>query len=345
MKIFFLVLMLIIFCSCQTDKVQVNVAALSDENPETMYIGTKEVNKILFTGDFTLPVQSYSITSSSEDALCDPSDWVLKGSFDGVNWIVLDEQENQAFPSRFLEMTYSIRIPSNYKQYTLEVASVSRDTLKMGEINFSKTNHLSLWDGFCYPDVHFGMEDSLSAGAQLFRKLVQQPEDYIKYHAKKVAGILYYSAQDSMPEVKTINYILKKEIVGKSLYDISHEIRSILYHELAYAYQFKPKGASNEESQAYIQGLANAVRAEAGYFEMQALRKPGGHWLDGYETTGFFLQWLTTKHPDAVRMFHQTVRDLDIWSFDKAVKKLFGEESSIEALWNEYQYFLVQHTK
>ena len=64
------------------------------------------------------------------------------------------------------------------------------------------------------------------------------------------------------------------------------------------------------------------------------------YWMDGYRTTGFFIQWLTTKDPDAIRKFHETVRDIDEWSFDKAIKSIFGEESSIESMWDEYQAFL-----
>ena len=90
---------------------------------------------------------------------------------------------------------------------------------------------------------------------------------------------------------------------------------------------------------ACIEGLADAVRAQAGYFDMST-RKPGGNWMDGYRTTGFFIQWLTTKDPDAIRKFHETVRDLDEWSFDKAMKRMFGDDASIEGLWNEYQAFL-----
>lgn len=62
--------------------------------------------------------------------------------------------------------------------------------------------------------------------------------------------------------------------------------------------------------------------------------------MDGYRTTGFFFQWLTTKDPDAIRKLHLTVRDLEVWSFDKAIKSIFGEDSSIEGMWNEYQAFL-----
>ncbi len=64
--------------------------------------------------------------------------------------------------------------------------------------------------------------------------------------------------------------------------------------------------------------------------------------MDGYRTTGFFIQWLKTKDPDAIRKFHLTVRDLDVWSFDKAIKCIFGEESGIESMWNEYQAFLTK---
>ena len=82
--------------------------------------------------------------------------------------------------------------------------------------------------------------------------------------------------------------------------------------------------------------MADAVRAEARFFDGNALRKPGGHWLDGYKTTGFFIQWLTTKDPNAIRKLHETVRDLDVWSFDKAMRSVFGDDNGIDKLWYEY---------
>lgn len=125
---------------------------------------------------------------------------------------------------------------------------------------------------------------------------------------------------------------------------LDYETRGVLYHELVHAYQFEPKGigtySTNREFWASIEGLADAVRAHAGFFDIEARRKPGGHWLDGYQTTGFFIQWLTTKDPDAIRKLHLTVRDIEVWSFDKAMKSMFGPESSIESLWEEYQEYL-----
>ena len=127
------------------------------------------------------------------------------------------------------------------------------------------------------------------------------------------------------------------------MFKLDYETKGVLFHELVHAYQFEPKGigtySTNKEFWACIEGLADAVRAEAGYFDIST-RKPGGHWLDGYRTTGFFLQWLTGKDPDAIRKFHQSVRDLEVWSFDGAMKYIFGKNAGIESLWAEYQDFL-----
>ena len=62
--------------------------------------------------------------------------------------------------------------------------------------------------------------------------------------------------------------------------------------------------------------------------------------MDGYRTTGFFIQWLTTKDPDAIRKFHETVRDLDEWSFDKAMKRMFGDDASIEGCGMSIKLFI-----
>ena len=164
----------------------------------------------------------------------------------------------------------------------------------------------------------------------------------IEYTLKDYDGV---SAKGGNPPVISIVYSTQhiEKSANESLYKLDFETRGVLYHELVHAYQFEPKGigsySTNKTFWACIEGLADAVRAQAGYFDMST-RKPGGNWMDGYRTTGFFIQWLTTKDPDAIRKFHETVRDLDEWSFDKAMKRMFGEDASIEGLWNEYQAFL-----
>ena len=50
-----------------------------------------------------------------------------------------------------------------------------------------------------------------------------------------------------------------------------------------------------------IEGVADAVRYLNGGFTLED-RPKGGHYMDGYRTTGFFLAWLTqTKSPDFLR--------------------------------------------
>ena len=85
--------------------------------------------------------------------------------------------------------------------------------------------------------------------------------------------------------------------------------------------------------------MADAVRARNGYFPLSN-RRIGGHWLDGYQTTGFFLEWLTSKDDDFIRKFNRTALDVIPWSFDRAIKEVLGQEYSIDELWDEYQTFL-----
>lgn len=353
-------------CSCQA-KLPVNVPELSDGNPTTCFVGTGGVNKVVFDEQYTVPVQSYKIYCSGETPAHDPAAWTLKGSYDGKNWVVVDERKDQTFCSRYQEILCPIAKPSNYKQYMLEANTAAGDTLVLGDVLLYKTDLSAGWEDFNYPRVDFKVLDPETKGASVYTNLVQNPDEYIRYHARKVAEILFYTAKDTMNDVQEIKYTLKdydgvsakggnppvisivystqhiEKSANESLYKLDFETRGVLYHELVHAYQFEPKGigsySTNKTFWACIEGLADAVRAHAGYFDMST-RKPGGNWMDGYRTTGFFIQWLTTKDPDAIRKFHETVRDIDEWSFDKAIKRMFGEDSSIESMWNEYQAFL-----
>ena len=46
-------------------------------------------------------VNSYSITSGDDVPGRDPKHWRFEASIDGLNWIILDEQEDQSFTSRY----------------------------------------------------------------------------------------------------------------------------------------------------------------------------------------------------------------------------------------------------
>ena len=367
-NIFVIVVGSFLLSACR-ENVSVNVPELSDGDPTTYYTGTRKLNRIVFDTQYSIPIQSYKIYSSGESPVHDPASWVLKGSYDGKNWVVVDERKDQRFCSRYQEILCPITNPSNYKQYMLEAETAGSDTLVIGDVLFSEKNLVTDWEDFKYPAVDFEVLAPETKGAAIYADLVQDPDAYLKYHACKVAEILFYTAKDTMNDVQTIHYTLKdydgvsaksgnppaiyieystrhiEKSANESLYKLDFETRGVLYHELVHAYQFEPKGigsySTNKEFWACIEGMADAVRAESGFFDMST-RKPGGNWMDGYRTTGFFIQWLKTKDPDAIRKFHLTVRDLDVWSFDKAIKCIFGEESGIESMWNEYQAFLTK---
>lgn len=368
MKHFIIALTALSMLSCAQELPR-NVAELCDDDPSTAFpMPASAPCRVVFDG-FDTPMRSYRVYSSGDAPASDPAGWVLSGSHDGRKWVELDRREGCAFCSRFQEITGQIAEPSNYAAYKVEFFPHGEaDTVVVGDVRFYDRNAEAEWEGFVYPEVEFEVLDPQTEGAAIYATLVQDPGAYVRYHTRKVAEILFYSAADTMNAVGKIDYTLKdyagvsaksgnpaetaivystqhiERSARESLYKLDYETRGVLFHELVHAYQFEPKGigsySTNKEFWACIEGLADAVRAEAGLFDIAALRKPGGHWLDGYKTTGFFLQWLTTKDPDALRKFHITVRDMDVWSFDKAMRAMFGSENGIEEMWAEYQQYL-----
>lgn len=365
-KILLLLILVQLITGCSYEIM--NIPALYDQNLETTAIGKQGSNQLLIGSPLEKKPLSYHIYSSGDEPKYDPYKWILKGSNNGIDWTTLDERADQFFCARFQKRSYTIQNPQKFDQYLLIAETQNSDTLKIGDIELLSGNTVELWQNFAYPEIEFENEAENTLGSQQYYKLVQNPDNFIRYHAQKVAEILFYTDRDTMNDIQKIAYKLSdyKGISAKSgqppvvsivystqhieksaeesLFKLDFETRGVLFHELTHAYQFEPHGigsySTNKIFWACIEGLADAVRAEAGFFDIKKLRKPGGHWLDGYQTTGFFLQWLTTKDPDAIKKFHLTVRELPIWSFDLAMKQVFGPDSGIELLWNEYQDYL-----
>ena len=373
MKLLLSVFMLFSAVSLTYSKdIPVNIPELTDNNPETYYSGKKGKNQLVFEMEQSQTILSYSIYSSGESPEYDPVSWVLKGSVDGKKWKVIDERKEQKFCSRFQEVLCMVKSPGSYKKYMVEAAAGGDNPVKIADVVLSEKNMLAGWENFKYPDIDFESLTPDTEGSKMYDKLVQDPDEYIKYHARKVAEILYFSDQDQINHVSNIRYTLEdkngvsakggntpkinifyssqhvEKSAKESLYKLDNETRGVLYHELVHGYQYEPKNCgsygNNRTFWACIEGIADAVRAESGFFDMST-RKPGGDWLDGYRTTGFFIQWLTTKDPDAIRKFHATTRDLEVWTFDAAIKSIFGPESTIELVWEEYQQDLRRQSR
>ena len=226
------------------------------------------------------------------------------------------------------------------------------------------------WTGFNYPEVIFNNKTTETEGWAIYSALIPDPEAFIRQHALWVAQTLYGSALDSIPQVQKIQYSfedregisakggappvvhifyssrwVEKTKTDQGLDAVLYETRGVLYHELTHAYQLEPQGIGGykqgTEFWAFIEGMADAVRYHNGFFPVSR-RKAGGHWMDGYRTTGYFLQWLTCKDPEFLRKFNASTRHIIPWSFDQAMQHIFGPDITTDSLWEEYQAFLTK---
>ena len=226
------------------------------------------------------------------------------------------------------------------------------------------------WDSFKYPEVNFVNNAEHTDGWTIYNRIVPSPEELINESILGVVKTLYWSTADSIPGIRKINYSFDDidgisakgggvpeigifyssrwvEQSAKSGGDdkVLYETEGVLYHELVHGYQLEPQGigsyGTNKVFFAFIEGMADAVRAHNGYFPIQN-RKAGGHWMDGYQTTGFFLQWLTTKDGDFLKKFNKSALEIVPWSFNGAIQYALGNEYTIDSLWDEYQLFLKQ---
>ena len=82
----------------------------------------------------------------------------------------------------------------------------------------------------------------------------------------------------------------------------------------------------------------DGISAKGGGIEGPDARPKGGNYMVGYRTAGYFFVWLRdNKDPDFLRKFNRSTLEVIPWSFDGAIKHIFGNEYSIDGLWKEYQ--------
>ena len=266
MKHFIFALTALTMLSCSQEAPR-NVAELCDDDPSTSYaMPASRPCRVVFDG-FDTPMRSYRVYSSGEVPAADPAGWVLSGTHDGRKWVELDRREGCVFCSRFQEITGRIAEPSNYTAYKIEfLPREEADTVAVGDVRFYERDREEAWSGFVYPAVDFEVLDPQTEGAAIYATLVQDPGAYVRYHTRKVAEILFYSAADTMNTVGKIDYTLKdyagvsaksgnpaetaivystqhiEKSARESLYKLDYETRGVLFHELVHAYQFEPKG-------------------------------------------------------------------------------------------------------
>lgn len=223
------------------------------------------------------------------------------------------------------------------------------------------------WDQFVYPEVVVNDKDNgTSKGSQLVQELFPDLEGDIQEIAKGVCQLLYRPPAE-VPHFEQLTFELEYRDgvaykAGESpriLINLStryleeqynqlgndgviYEIQGVNWHELTHGYQHVPQNCGDYKQGSdffgFIEGTADAVRILAGYHSSRT-PYPGGHWRDGYTTTGFFLEWIQKNiDTDFLYKLNQSCLDIDPWSFEAAFDAILGEP--VETLWNRYQWFL-----
>ncbi len=82
-------------------------------------------------------VKVYAVTSANDSQNRDPKAWVLKASKDGEDWVILDEQRDQAFAKRFEQKVFEIENEEAYAYYRFEILQNAGSTMdtQLADIN------------------------------------------------------------------------------------------------------------------------------------------------------------------------------------------------------------------
>lgn len=155
-------------------------------------------------------------------------------------------------------------------------------------------------------------------------------------------GLSEKGGGDANPAIR-YSYQASQDALKRGVPYLTDEIRGVLTHELTHAYNLSPIGCgtygSNKMHWAYIEGLADAVRAKLCGFAGDDPTRPreGSSYLDGYRMTGYFFLWLEeTVDPDFLRKLTATTKTVQPWTFDGAFISIFGEGKTAQYMWDQY---------
>lgn len=82
-----------------------------------------------------------------------------------------------------------------------------------------------------------------------------------------------------------------------------------------------------------IEGIADYVRLRAGFAPPHWKRGRGSRWDEGYDVTGYFLDWIEKRNEGFVRGMNAILRDA---KWDEGVFKLITGKT-VDDLWKEYR--------
>lgn len=134
-------------------------------------------------------------------------------------------------------------------------------------------------------------DDSVSPPKPDNVELMIPRQDEMDYVLENYDGVSYNV--DSGRRIVLSNQYLAQYYRIHGAEAVIKENIGILAHEVTHSYQLRPQGCGGYQQgtvyHAFIEGMADAVRVLCGRFSNEEDRPKGGHYLNSYRYTGFFL--------------------------------------------------------
>jgi hypothetical protein len=224
------------------------------------------------------------------------------------------------------------------------------------------------WSTFVYPTVTFTDNATALEGSTIFHSAIPDVIGMMKDQCLAICKQIYADNLDARNNFTKLNLQLNDDptgvawksgdppeiTIGISAQYIANfyhgnnndpavvlkEVRGILSHEGTHGYQWAPKNCGSYDGSsvfwAFIEGEADAVRAELTNWTPPRHPIKGGSWMDGYNRTGFFLAWCQDhKKPTFLIELNHAARDMATFTWDAAFQQILGQ--GVQQTWDEYQ--------
>ncbi|ROR23973.1 beta/gamma crystallin [Mobilisporobacter senegalensis] len=286
-----------------------------------------------------------------------PNDWV--SSIRIPNGWTVEVYENNNFNGTKWTFTASSTFVGNDCNDKMSSVRIKTSSTPVGD-----------WSNFQAPTVVFIDNAKGHEGSNIFRTAIPNVEQMMKDTCLDICKKLYNNNSEARNNFTKLNLLLENSpgvawkygdapeiyigISAQYIADFYHrngnnnelllkEVSGILAHEGTHGYQYAPKNCGTYQPGTdffgFIEGTADYVRNVTRGFTPERYPRKGGHWTDGYNTTGFFIEWIVNnKKPTFAIELNRTASDYSTWSWDTACRNITGE--GVQALWNQYQQSL-----
>jgi hypothetical protein len=133
------------------------VDKLFDKNRSTRY-RTNFTESVSVTCSFetSVEIDCYTITAAKDVPANDPKEWILEGSNDNTEWIIVDSRAEEFFSNRYTTQAYKLAKTAKYNKYRLTIKDVNGGTqLHIGELQFLNLKEWYLNDDTYTSIKHF----------------------------------------------------------------------------------------------------------------------------------------------------------------------------------------------